>query len=113
MRSPQAGSETFWKKEAPSEDGALNDRAEAKSKVMANGRGRRIRHSPGGHRSREEDTTSARLSQIGTEGGGFGRITSTTGIWTLTVWSAMHPLTCQLCTQRRQGQECCPKITAE
>jgi hypothetical protein len=51
-----------------------SDRAEAKSKVVANGRGRRIRHLPGGHLSREEDTTSARVSQNWTEGGEYGAI---------------------------------------
>ena len=30
------------------------------------------RHLPGGYRSREEDTTSTRMSQTGTEGGGNG-----------------------------------------
>src|SRR5690606_10469639 len=42
------GRKRFGKKEAPSEDGALNERAEAKSKVVANGRGRRKRHLPVG-----------------------------------------------------------------
>ena len=79
MRSPhvakplkQKEPKRFGKKEAPSEDGALNDRAEAKSKVMANGRGRRIRHSPGGSAPREEDTAPTRVSQNQTEGGGYG-----------------------------------------
>ena len=45
---------------------------QSKSKVMANGRGRRIRHLPVGSPSREEETTSIRVSLSGTEGGGYG-----------------------------------------
>lgn len=82
MRSLQLAKNAAWlavpnvlgKKEAPSEDGAFIDRAEAKSKVMANdegggfairrlgiGRGRRIRRQPGCRRSgpREEDSAGS------------------------------------------------------
>ena len=46
--------------------------SKSKSKVLANGRGRRKRHLPGGSQSREEDSTLIRLSQSRTEGGGNG-----------------------------------------
>src|SRR5687768_5698808 len=64
----------FGKKEAPSEDGALSNWAEAKSKSKANdegggyairrvgiGRGRRVRRQPGCRRSgpREEDSAGS------------------------------------------------------
>src|SRR5262249_54099808 len=46
--------------------------SKSKSKVVANGRGRRKRHLPGGSQSREEDSTLIRVSQSRTEGGGYG-----------------------------------------
>ena len=46
--------------------------SKSKSKVVTNGRGRRIRHSSGGPKSREEERTSNRVSQSRTEGGGYG-----------------------------------------
>jgi hypothetical protein len=90
------------KKEAPSEDGAYDLGPKSKSKVVANGRGRRKRHSPvalsrgrrirlrtGCRRAgpREEDTV---------------RLTSTVTICTLTIWSTMQGLVCQPCVFRTQ-----------
>ena len=60
------------KKEAPSEDGALSNWAEAKSKECGEQAREEDARVAGGHRSREEDSTSTRVSQIRTKGGGFG-----------------------------------------
>jgi hypothetical protein len=51
---------------------SLNDRAEAKSKVVANDEGGGFRHPPGGPKLREEDSAQVRCRETGTEGGGFG-----------------------------------------
>jgi hypothetical protein len=56
------------------EEWSLNDRAEAKSKVVAVAPGRRVGEPPGGPLPREEGSGRSGCRLTKTEGGGFGGV---------------------------------------